>query len=137
MFLVIPAAGESIVSYKQKVARENRKPFWQRYYLDVLFFFFSIYGYRELSKQISNLQSGAAAGNQYMLDPLLFLIPVLFLATAGLLSLRIVPLLIRIFSFFVEKLPEVSLTVTLRQFFRNSGQYSPLIFISDCLTGDL
>ena len=128
LFLVIPAAGESIVSYKQKVARENRKPFWQRYYLDVLFFFFSIYGYRELSKQISNLQSGAAAGNQYMLDPLLFLIPVLFLATAGLLSLRIVPLLIRIFSFFVEKLPEVSLTVTLRQFFRNSGQYSPLIF---------
>ena len=128
LFLVIPAAGESIVSYKQKIARENRKPFWQRYYLDVFLLIFSIYGYRELSKQVGNIQGGAAAGSQHMLDPMLFLIPVLFLATAGLLSLRIVPWLIRILSFFVEKLPEVSLTVTLRQFFRNSGQYSPLIF---------
>ncbi|MFI5359959.1 MAG: FtsX-like permease family protein [Halanaerobiales bacterium] len=128
LFLVIPAAGESIVSYKQKIARENRKPFWQRYYLDFFLLIFSIYGYRQLSKQIVNLQRGATAGSQHMLDPLLFLIPVLFLATAGLLSLRIIPWLIRIISFFVEKLPEISLTVTLRQFFRNSGQYSPLIF---------
>jgi len=128
LFLVVPAAGESIVSYKQKIARENRKPFWQRYYLDVFFLIFSIYGYRELSKQIVNLQNGASAGSQHILDPMLFLIPVLFLATAGLISLRVMPWLIRFFSFFVEQLPEVSLTVTLRQFFRNSGQYSPLIF---------
>ena len=41
LVLVIPAAGESIVSYKQKVAG-NRKPVWQRYYIDFILLIFSI-----------------------------------------------------------------------------------------------
>jgi len=128
LILVIPAARESIVSYKQKIVRENKKPFWQRYYLDLILLVFSIFGYRELSKQIASIQSGALEGSQLMLDPMLFLIPILFLATAGMLSLRILPWFLRFVSLIVEKLPEVSFTVTLRQFFRNTGQYSPLIF---------
>ncbi|NLM96155.1 MAG: hypothetical protein GX175_00805, partial [Halanaerobiaceae bacterium] len=128
LVLVIPAAGESIVSYKQKVARENRKPVWQRYYIDFILLIFSIYGYRELSKEIASIQSGATAGSQLMLDPLLFIIPVLFIATAGLLSLRIIPLIIRLVSILTDTLPEVVLSVSLRQFFRNSTQYLPLIF---------
>ncbi|MFP4015759.1 MAG: FtsX-like permease family protein [Halanaerobiales bacterium] len=128
LLLVIPAARESIVSYKHNIARNKNKPFWQKYYLDLVLLLFSIYGYRELLKQISLLESGGAEGSQLMLDPMLFLIPVLFLATAGLLSLRIIPWILRLLSLLIEKLPEVSITVTLRQFFRNTGQYSPLIF---------
>lgn len=128
LLLVLPAAGESIVSYKQKVARENRKPVWQRYYIDFIFLIFSIYGYRELTKAIASIQSGTTAGTQLMLDPLLFIIPVLFIATAGLLSLRIIPLIIRFVSVLTDTLPEVTLSVSLRQFFRNSTQYLPLIF---------
>ncbi|MFP4661657.1 MAG: FtsX-like permease family protein [Halanaerobiales bacterium] len=128
LLLVIPAARESIVSYKHNIARNKKKPFWQKYYLDLVLLLFSIYGYRELLKQISLLENGGTEGSQLMLDPMLFLIPVLFLATAGLLSLRVIPWILRVILLLIEKLPEVSLTVTLRQFFRNTGQYSPLIF---------
>ncbi|MEJ6951060.1 FtsX-like permease family protein [Natronospora cellulosivora (SeqCode)] len=127
LFLIIPAARESIVSYKQNLARNNKKQFWQRYYLDFILLAFSLYGYRELSRQISVMQRSAYSSD-LLLDPMLFLIPVLFIATAGLLSLRIIPYLLRFLTIITEKLPEVSLTVTLRQFFRNPGQYTPLLF---------
>ncbi|MFW6264986.1 MAG: FtsX-like permease family protein, partial [Bacillota bacterium] len=128
LFLIIPAARESIISYKQNLARNNKKQFWQRYYLDFVLLAFSIYGYRELSKQISMMQSSANYSSDLLLDPMLFLIPVLFLATAGLLTLRLLPYFLRLLTIITEKLPEVSLTVTLRQFFRNPGQYTPLLF---------
>ena len=64
---------------------------------------------------------------QLIVDPMLFLVPVLFLLTAGLLVLRVLPWLIRLLSFVTKRLPDVQWSMTLRQFSRDPGRYSPLM----------
>jgi len=126
---VIPAARHSIVTYKQDIARSSTLPVWQRYYLDLIFLGFSIYGYKNLQNQIAGMQEGAASGGSgLLLDPMLFLVPVLVLATAGLVSLRILPWIIRLLGFIANRLPGVCWVMTLRQLSRDPGQYSPLMF---------
>ena len=128
LFLVFPASRQSIVSYKRNIARQKTQPFWQRYYIDFIFLFISIFGYRILNNQIEGIREGTAAASELMLDPLLFLVPVLFIATAGLLSMRIIPWVFKVISLVTDRLPEVSLSVTLKQYFRNPAQTTPLLF---------
>jgi|GEM_PF-502561 len=128
LVLVIPASRQSIVSYKRNITRQQSKSVWQRYYLDFVFLLFSIFGYRVLQNQIEGIQEGTASASELILDPLLFLVPVLFIATAGLLSMRIIPWIFKFLSYLTNRLPEVTLSVTLKQYFRNSAQTTPLIF---------
>ncbi len=128
LFQVIPAARHSIVSYKQDIGRGGSLPIWQRFYLDYILLGFSVYGYRMLLQQIRALNTGTAQVSDLLLDPMLFLVPVLFLVAAGLLVLRIVPWVIRFLAWSTQRLPDVSLVMTLRQFSRDPGRYTPLMF---------
>ena len=59
---VIPAviyARSSIVNYKQQLARSDRKPFWQRWFLDVLLLGVAGYGwYLFNERQMMSFQTG-------------------------------------------------------------------------------
>jgi putative ABC transport system permease protein len=91
----------SIVEQKQKKSM-NTQPLWQKVYLDVLLLGVSIYGFYNFYSQKDLLAQRIAEGEA--LDPFLFLDSSLFIFSAGLISLRILPLIARIIYLLGKKL---------------------------------
>jgi putative ABC transport system permease protein len=82
----------TVVTHQQALAQALQRPWWQRYYLDVILVVPAVYGYvllrRPSGLPLSELTQGDLFGN-----PILFLVPSLFVFSVGLLTLRLVPLL--------------------------------------------
>jgi putative ABC transport system permease protein len=139
------AAGQSIISYKQDLARSLHKPLWQRLYLDIILLGLSLYGYYLLRGRgtISFLGQGAALAtrvNQILgqrpaqtsgdpfSNPLLFLVPTFFIIALALLFVRLLPLLFDIAG--VIRSAPLPFILALRQLGRSRGQYTgPLLLI--------
>ena len=91
--LVIPAVEASrigVVRHRQEAARPTSRPFFQRYYFDVLLLLVSIYLFRQLSEQGSVVATrvlGEAAVNE-----LLLALPGLMLVAAAMVLLRVFPI---------------------------------------------
>lgn len=83
----------TIVSVKRKRSRQE-KPLWRKLYLDVIMLAVSIYGLYSFSQQQEELLNKVLSGQA--LDPLIFLSASLFILGAGLFSLRIHSLLIKL-----------------------------------------
>lgn len=139
------AAGQSIISHKQDVARSLHVPAWQRIYLDIVLLAVSLYGYYLLRERgtISFLDQGAAltrrvsqvlgqsssvtAGDPFS-NPVLFVVPTLFILALALLFVRLLPLLFDLLG-RINSAP-LPLLLSLRQLGRARGQYSgPLLLI--------
>ncbi len=90
---VLKRSTASIVSVKRKRQRQ-KKPLWQTLFLDVIMLGVSIYGYYNFSSQEDELLVRVLSGQS--LDPLIFLSSSLFILGAGLFSLRIHSLLVRV-----------------------------------------
>ena len=91
--MVLPSiryARLSIVAQKQK-KRKSDKPWFQRFYLDILLLGVSLYGLYTFNGQKAALAQKVLEGEG--LDPLLYLSSSLFVIGAGLVALRIVPLI--------------------------------------------
>lgn len=95
--MVLPVFGysrTSIVARKQTKARKNNKPLWQKLFLDMILLAISLYGlysFRGQEAQITaKVQSGAG------LDPLIYLSSSLFIIGCALLTLRVIPLIVRL-----------------------------------------
>jgi putative ABC transport system permease protein len=109
---LIPAwnAGRStIVSYKQEQARTTRPPFWMRTYLDFLILLPAFYGLYTLH-QADRLGSWRILGRTLdrgnpFENPLLFLLPTIFMLGGSLLLLRLIP-------FFFTALTWISVNMT-------------------------
>jgi putative ABC transport system permease protein len=128
--MVLPAVGaarHSIVTYKQEVARSSRGPFWQRWFIDFLILGVAGYGYYLLSQRRSILTLGEA-GDVFS-DPLLLLVPALFIFSCSLVFLRIFPLLIEGLSRIGGRFFGVSVLLGLRQIGRMPGQYTRLVLL--------
>jgi putative ABC transport system permease protein len=130
--LLIPAlivAQHSIVTLRWEQARALLAPVWQRYFLDLILLVPPFYGWYQLSKQGTiGLGSG---GNDPFSNPLLFLVPVLFCFSLGLLFLRFFPLLMKLLARLAAWLPGTTLLLTLRQLARSTSQYAgPLLLLS-------
>lgn len=123
----IGAARHSIVTYKQEVARSNRPPFWQRWFIDFLILAVAGYGYYLLSGRQSILTLGEA-GDVFS-DPLLLLVPAIFIFAVSLVFLRFFPLLIEILSRLGSRFLGVSVLLGLRQIGRMPGQYTRLVLL--------
>lgn len=94
--MTIPAlksAGITIVEHKQK-SKRKQTPFWQRMYLDVILFAISLYLYYNFSGQLEQIT--ARIQNGEALDPMIFLNSSLFIFSAGLLCLRLLPLITKL-----------------------------------------
>ncbi|MGI8422509.1 MAG: ABC transporter permease [Chloroflexota bacterium] len=128
--MVLPAVGaarHSIVTYKQEVARSARPPFWQRWFIDILVLAVSGYGYYLLQGRQSVLTLGQA-GDVFS-DPLLLLVPAIFIFGGSLAFLRVFPLLINGLSAAGGRFFPVSVMLGLRQIGRQPGQYTRLVLL--------
>ena len=91
--MVLPSiryARLSIVAQKQK-KRKSDKPWFQRFYVDIVLLGVSLYGLYTFNGQKAALAQKVLEGEG--LDPLLYLSSSLFIIGAGLVALRIIPLI--------------------------------------------
>ncbi len=137
IFSVWPAwqAGrDTIVSYKQEQARAQRKPLWQRAYLDMLLFLPALYGLYTLS-QSSNQDTLRVLGRSLgkinpFENPLLFMLPTLFILAASLLVARLLPKLLAGLAWLAARFPWSVPVLSLRQLSRSSGSHmGPLVLM--------
>ena len=91
----------SIVEEKQRKSIKSQ-PLWQRTFMDVILFAVSLYGLYNFNGQKTALAEKVAGGMS--LDPLLFLNSSLFIFSAGLISLRLIPLIARVIYFIGKRL---------------------------------
>ena len=126
----LAAAGYTIVTYKQEMARSLRKPAWQRYFLDFMLLVPPLYGYYVLRQRgsLSMLQLGSQ-GDPFS-EPLLFLVPALFLFAAALLFIRAFPYVMSFLSWVVQRVGGVPTVLAMRHLARSAGFYTgPLLLL--------
>jgi len=131
---LIPALSATrftIVTYKQELARSLQRPFWQRYFLDIIILAAPLYGYYLLRQQgtISLTGEGGATGNPFQ-NPLLFLVPTLFIFAIALVFMRFFPLLMRFLAWLTQFIGGVSSLLALRHLARSAQYYTgPLLLL--------
>jgi len=129
---VIPAlvfTRTSIVDYKRKMARSAQTPFWQKWFLDVVLVGVAAYGwYLFNERQMVSFKTGMTT-DQLNVQPFLFFVPALSIFAAGLVFLRLFPLLLKLFNLIWRKLLPVPLYLTITQLSRSSKSYYPLMIL--------
>lgn len=130
---LIPAARAtrmSAVEVDRDLARPSRAPFWYRAYLDILLVIPTYYAYRQLIRRGSLSVLVETSPADIYQDPLLILVPALFILTAALLTLRIFPWVMRALDFVANVLPWSTPHLALRQLSRSSHSYiNPLLLV--------
>ncbi|CAG7605105.1 hypothetical protein PAESOLCIP111_00773 [Paenibacillus solanacearum] len=132
MASVIPAvvyAKSSIVSHKQKLARGDKKPFWQKWYLDVALIAVAGYGYYLFSDRQDLFGKTGLTTDQLQVHPLLFFIPALSIIALGLFFLRIFPWLLKLGNWLGKRFLPVPVYLTLTQLSRSASSYYPLMLL--------
>ena len=127
----LSAAGHTIVTHKQEQARALRRPVWQRYFLDLMLLAPPLYGYYLLRQRgtISVNLGGGATSDPFQ-NPLLFLVPTLFIFSLGLLFIRLFPLLMSALAWIADWLPGTPSVLALRHLARSSRHYTgPLLLL--------
>jgi putative ABC transport system permease protein len=130
LMIMVPAfiaTKATIVGHKQQLARKMKLSFLHRYYIDIILIAIAIYGLKNFNQRIKDLAAAGLDSTQFTIDPLLFLVPALFILGCGLLSLRIYPYLIRFIYWAGRKWWSPSLYSTLIQVGRSSTQYQFLM----------
>lgn len=123
----VAAARHSIISYKQEVARSSRRPIWQRFFVDVALLAVAAYGYNMLRQRqsIVTLQKDETL----VIDPLLLIVPSVFIFAAALLFLRLFPLITAGLGKLASFLGGPSILLALRQIARTPMQYMSLVLL--------
>ena len=123
--LLIPASlasRTSIVQYKQKKARGSKQSIWKKLYLDVLILAIAAYGLYSYNIRQGIIGLTGVGGTELTADPLLFLISTMFIIGAGLLFLRIYPLIITLVFWLGKKIWSPVLYASFIQVGRSGGQ---------------
>ena len=89
---VISYSGISIVHLKQSRSRQ-KKSWWKKMYLDLIFIGISLYGYYTFSRSSQEMVKDVLSGKS--LDPLLYISFSLFILGMGLFCARLQPLLLK------------------------------------------
>ncbi|XID95982.1 FtsX-like permease family protein [Paenibacillaceae bacterium WGS1546] len=118
-------AGVSVVAHARSRARSNRPPLWQRWYLDLALLAACAAGWALLSAGRLPAAGGGSAGVQ----PILFVLPALFLFASGLLCLRVLPLLLRAWNAVMNDRMPVATYLTLTQLSRSAAAFYPLMIL--------
>jgi len=128
---VLSAAAHTIVTHKQEQARALRRPFWQRYFLDLFLLVPPLYGYYLLRQQGTiSLNLGGGVTSDPFQNPLLFLVPTLFIFALSLVLIRIFPLLMSSLAWVSGRLPGTPSVLALRHLARSSRHYvGPLLLL--------
>ena len=84
---VIISTGSKDVVHKRKRKNTGNTPFWEKYFLDVIFLGLSVYLLVNYNKQLNDISTNVLNGNG--IDPIIFLDSTLFLVSCGLIILRL------------------------------------------------
>lgn len=128
---LIPAivyARSSIVDMKRKMARSDKPPLWQRWFLDIVLLALVAYGWYLFNERQFLSQAGLSS-DQMQVQPLLFFVPALSIFALGLFFLRIFPWLLALFGWLGRRLFSVPVYLTLTQLARSSKAYYPLMLL--------
>ncbi|MBR6364856.1 MAG: FtsX-like permease family protein [Lachnospiraceae bacterium] len=124
---VISYSRVSIVSLKRNRARV-KKQFWQRFYLDFLLLGIGIYGLYNFNNQKDELVRKVLNGGS--LDPMLYFSSSIFILGAGLVALRIQPLIVKLLFKVGKKIWSPQTYASLLQIIRTSAkQYFIMCFL--------
>lgn len=124
------ASRESAVSQERENVRPSRGPFWYRAYLDLLLIIPTAYAYDQLSKSGSLGSLVEDRPEDIFQDPLLVLVPAIFIVSIGLLAMRPFPLLMRLLDLIARRTSWLPLHLSLRQLSRQSHTYiNPLLLV--------
>jgi putative ABC transport system permease protein len=91
---VVFATRVTIVDQKRARARVGKRPAWMTFGLDFILIGLSFYGYWLFTRRMQDLVKLGLDGKSLSADPLLYTTPTLFVLGAGLLLIRVYPLLI-------------------------------------------
>jgi putative ABC transport system permease protein len=95
--MMVPALRASkvtIVEHKTAKVKIKGRPFWNKYFIDLIVLAVSLYGLYRFYAQQGIVRSVATTDFHAQIDPLLFATSTLFILGAGLLFLRIYPLVL-------------------------------------------
>ena len=127
---VLPVIGYSkvtIVSLKRSKSRSG-KPIWQKFFLDFLILGVSLYGYYSFYRQRDDLYAQVLSGAS--LDPLLFLSSSLFILGAGMVAVRLQPILVKLlYKLLGRILPPSEFASFLQTIRTGRRQYFIMIFL--------
>ena len=95
VFILIPVVIHSRVSIVQQKSdlNINKKMLWERWFLDIVLLFVSLYLLRNFNQKIDKIQLDALQGTK--MDPLIFMDSILFIIAMGLFVLRVVHILVK------------------------------------------
>lgn len=119
---------QSIVNYKQEMARADRKPLWQRWYLDVALVIVSGCGWYLFQSQQLQASQSAVTG-QLQVQPIFFFVPAAAIFALGLLCLRLFPLLLKLIHHLLRRWVPITLHLVLVQLSRSQKVYFPLMLL--------
>ena len=126
----LAGAENTIVTYKQERARLLRAPWWQRYWFDLLLLLPAGYGVWQLQTQSSLALAGKANVPSPLQNPLLLIAPALGIFAVALFTLRVVPRLMSLLSWSIQKTKSVGLLMAARYLARTPAFYSaPLVLL--------
>jgi putative ABC transport system permease protein len=126
----IGAAHHSVLSEERERSRRTRSPFWYRYYLDFLLILPTWYAYRQLTLRGSLAGLIVDRPEDLYRDPLLILVPALFVLTASLLTMRLFPFIMRAIDVLANLTPWLAIHLALRQLGRQGQDYvKPLLLV--------
>jgi putative ABC transport system permease protein len=129
---IMPAvnrSGISIVKQKQNKARTTaNRPLWQKMFADVLIFSISLYGYYSFNSRRPELVKSVMEGSA--LDPLLFFSSSLFILGAGLMALRLKPVIVKLIFNIRKKYLSPAMFASYLEIMRSgSSQYFIMTFM--------
>lgn len=122
--------GQTVLSQEREHARPPRGPFWYRAYLDLLLLIPAVYGYQQLLQQGSLGALVEKNPEELYQDPLLIVVPGLFVIVFAFLSMRLFPILMRLLDWLAHRTPWLTLHLALRQLGRYSQNYiTPMLLV--------
>lgn len=124
------AARSSLVMEERERARPMNKPFWYKAYLDIILLIPTYYAYDQMAKRGSLAGLIISKPEDLYRDPLLIVVPALFILTVSLVTMRLFALLMRLIDLVADKIPWLTIHLALRQLGRQSLDYvQPLLLV--------
>ena len=131
---IIPASRVSIVAHKQSKAHEQKKPFWQRSFLDVICVVLPVVWLWWYNRTNDNLIAQGIVDTSANMNPLMFAASTVFILGAALLCVRIYPYFIRLVYFIGRKHWSPAAYISLNNIGRSSTGREKFIMIFLILT---
>lgn len=130
LWTALLSSRETVLMQEREHARPPRGPFWYRAYLDLILLIPTFYGYRQLLNRGSLGQLVREHPEDLYQDPLLIIVPALFVVMAALLAMRLFPWVMRLLDWLAKPIPWLAPHLALRQLGRYSQNYiNPLLLV--------